>query len=78
MSQTVKDKRNNVVDSRGVQLLKGLFKLIQKADQRMRLSTVLAAMLCQVYGVETFGNIHTVSTSAQNRRLTLSNIDSLT
>ena len=52
--------------------------MIQKADQRMRLSTVLAAMFCQVYGVETFGNIHTVSTSAQNHRLTLSNIDSLT
>ena len=66
MSQTVKDKRNNVEE------------VIQKADKRMRLSTVLAAMFCQVYGVETFGNIHTVSTSAQNHRLTLSNIDSLT
>ena len=65
MSQTVNDKRNNVEE------------VIQKADQRMRLSTVLAAMFCQVYGVETFGNIHTVS-SAQNHRLTLSNIDSLT
>ena len=52
--------------------------MIQKADQRMRLSTVLAAMFCQVYGVETFGNIHTVSTLAPNHRLTLSNIDSLT
>ena len=43
----------------------------------MRLRTVLAKMFCQVYVLENFGNIHTVSMWAQNHRLTLSNIESL-